>query len=311
MFVGLAAIPYLEHHFVPPIIGDINLYSLPAVLAMVGLTSFIVSIVVEWPFCLWAMRRQPESVRRSFLATATAQTASYALLIPLYLIVSDLSLYTGTTVDPLLVSQAPGNVVVYFISPKDGDLYRIRLNGSQRERVHQLGATNWYARLFVRRSQGSNQWDLWVWDGSDPVGDHPPKRLIERFAIQAAIPEDIARGQAKTDTYITADEYVMSFARSGHARADELRPEGERNWEIIAAGRAYQGLYAATARESIRLGIDAPFLRWRARNATALPGDKVVYQLGSQIVLLDLNTRKIGLIAFGRSPIVVLGESNR
>ena len=37
-----------------------------------------------------------------------------------------------------------------------------------------------------------------------------------------------------------------------------------------------------------------------------LPGDLVVYQLGEQIVVLDLNHRQLGLLALGRSPVVAL-----
>jgi hypothetical protein len=37
-----------------------------------------------------------------------------------------------------------------------------------------------------------------------------------------------------------------------------------------------------------------------------LPGDQVVYQLGDQIVLLDLNQRKLGLITLGRGPLAAL-----
>lgn len=49
-----------------------------------------------------------------------------------------------------------------------------------------------------------------------------------------------------------------------------------------------------------------PFLAWIARNATILPSDQVVYQLGNQIVILDLSTRKLAFLALGQGPVVGL-----
>jgi hypothetical protein len=45
---------------------------------------------------------------------------------------------------------------------------------------------------------------------------------------------------------------------------------------------------------------------WFSRCATVLPGSLVVYQLGEQIVVLDLERRQLGLLAKGRSPVVAL-----
>ena len=49
-----------------------------------------------------------------------------------------------------------------------------------------------------------------------------------------------------------------------------------------------------------------PYLWWQTCYATVLPGDRVIYQLADQVVLLDLNLRKICLIALGRGPVVTL-----
>jgi hypothetical protein len=58
--------------------------------------------------------------------------------------------------------------------------------------------------------------------------------------------------------------------------------------------------------EKLNAALETPFVIWPSRNATVLPGDQVVYQLGDQIVVLDLRTRRIGLVARGRGPVVIL-----
>jgi hypothetical protein len=51
--------------------------------------------------------------------------------------------------------------------------------------------------------------------------------------------------------------------------------------------------------------LHTPFISWFMKNVTILPEDQVVFQMGEQIVLLDLNSRKIGFISKGIGPVVV------
>lgn len=52
--------------------------------------------------------------------------------------------------------------------------------------------------------------------------------------------------------------------------------------------------------------MECPFVIWYSRNAVTLPHGQVVYQAGEQIVLLDLATRRIALLAIGQGPVVEL-----
>ena len=54
------------------------------------------------------------------------------------------------------------------------------------------------------------------------------------------------------------------------------------------------------------LGLETPFLWWWAREATILPGDLVVFEMGRQILVLDVRARKLGLLARGRAPLVAV-----
>jgi hypothetical protein len=59
----------------------------PELLVLAGL--FVVTVLIEWPFCLWALRRRWRGkgslALRSFKASLLVQAASYAVLVPLYL----------------------------------------------------------------------------------------------------------------------------------------------------------------------------------------------------------------------------------
>ena len=57
--------------------------------------------------------------------------------------------------------------------------------------------------------------------------------------------------------------------------------------------------------QEIRVGLDTQFATWLLNYPTVLPGDRVVFVANRQILLLDLNTRRLGAIAKGWEPIVI------
>jgi hypothetical protein len=58
--------------------------------------------------------------------------------------------------------------------------------------------------------------------------------------------------------------------------------------------------------ESYRVALETPFAAWRMSTATLLPHDQVLFELRSdppQVVLLDMPSRRIGVVAIGSSPL--------
>ena len=83
----------------------------------------------------------------------------------------------------------------------------------------------------------------------------------------------------------------------------DWRPEVRRIDRVGGSVWAAEGL--VVGRRS--LGLEMPFLAPRAWNATALPTDQVIYCLGgTYILLLDLDTMRLGTLMRGSSPVVVL-----
>jgi hypothetical protein len=62
------------------------------------------------------------------------------------------------------------------------------------------------------------------------------------------------------------------------------------------------------SRPLARLQFDNHFLDWTTCNATVLPSSQIVYQLGSQIVLFDVEEYKLGLVALGRGPVLFIDQ---
>ncbi len=290
--VGMFAIEWNRKHLNPVLLGDTPLYEAPKLIWEMGIASYLTTIVLEWPFCLFAVGRKENRWKRSVLATLLAQTASYALLVPFYLSASGLTLYTKTVLDSTLSFAANRSAWIYFISIKDGDVYRIHPDASGKSKVLDTKFTNADTRLVAFRTNEGHDWDLWQIEGR--VNETKRKLLLTSFAATAA----------DLDTnFLSGTYFEMDFGRSA-----DFRPETQRIWKAHAGHWPIEGLRLWNLRTGERFGIalETPFIMdWSARNVTSLPGDQVVYQLGEQIVLFDPSSRKLGLITKGRGPVVV------
>ena len=91
--------------------------------------------------------------------------------------------------------------------------------------------------------------------------------------------------------------------------ADYRQPD-KRQWKARTGFWAIEGLHAENEKDGKKfyIALETPFVQWYMRSVTILPGDQVVFQMGDQIVLLDLESHKMGLVTKGRWPVVSFDE---
>ena len=147
----------------------------------------------------------------------------------------------------------------------------------------------------------------------DLVPSLPPHSLVHFTSLDDGRLYRIAlNGSAreKVEELTSREEYSKHLEEQNDFGVLDLRPDQHQDWKVSKLNWAYDGISAQnkTTGSLLRVALDTPYLRWPPRFATVLPGDLVVYQLGDQIVVLDLNARKLGLLALGRGPVAI---SNR
>ncbi len=259
------------------------------ILAMLA-GSYIATIFIEWPFCFWILKGKEDRHNRAFKASAVINSASYAILIPIYFLVSGTSLMTNVKVDKSLSFLKTRNAWVYFISSEDRALYKIRVNGTAKQKVKEARLTNKYEVLFACSKDGkANLGAYWAENGrwSKPI------ILLGNLLGATAVSEDCG----ESDRWHN-DEVI------------DFRSPNVRDWSVNTGSWAIVGLNGENKKtgKSLHIALETPFLMWPISKATVLPEDQVICQVGNQIVLFDLNTRRIGLITFGNSPVVILEE---
>jgi hypothetical protein len=267
-------------------IENVGLVLLAALAACV-----VVSAVFEWPFCYLSLHGHMHRFTRSLSATLVAQGASYAVLVPMYLLVSPVSVVTHVDVVHPTTIRHEVSADVYYLSPDNGDVYRTDLEGADPQFVAQVGKRDLHARLYFVESFVSDSFDLGVCWGPEP----DDRRVI----VANILPASASIGDA-------ADE--ERCARMGFGKAVDLQPRGAAPWSVRTGFWPAEGLTATNevTSQSYQIALETPFLAWSSRNASVLPEGLLIYQLDKQIVLLDLAERRMALLARGQGPLIVL-----
>ena len=263
-------------------------------LAFVGV-AFFITLLIEVPFFILALRSQDHSMRRSLVATPVIHGISYTLLIGWYWMASGTSMITKLEVvdaDEMRVSES---FALFYISSEGDRVLRMNLDGSGSAKpISKVVAHHRNDRLFVRPRDASG-YDLLVFLDSDDRGSETEEKMLEDFAEQAPVEWRISEGHS--------EEAEGSWFNFGPVPAIG----GVSDWEFRTGFWPVEGVRGENERtgERVHFSLELPFAAWPVRNATHITGDIIVAQLGNdQICLLHPASRRIALIVRGKGPIV-------
>jgi hypothetical protein len=256
--------------------------------------AMVLSFVLELPFVIAALRKEPGTMRRSVFACAAAQLGSYAVLFPIYFMVTRVRLASNVKPVDSLEFVTEKSAAILFLSPDRRSVYRKRLDGSQSRKLLEIGdptPSEWRRNLTIVKASDAQRCDLWLTESWN-------YHLANGTGSDRLLREGITQHYPQRD-YNTLSEAV------------DWRPVIARQWSVDTASNAYAphlGLKAdnAATGEAIQFVVDTPFTTLLSGCPTFLPGGQLVFEMSGQILVLDLKTRKLALVAYGHSPVVVL-----
>lgn len=243
--------------------------------------AYVVTVVIEFPFVYFAMRKARRALLWAVLATVLVNAASYAVLVAWYGRHVSLSLVSELRVVPATELPLPAGLALYTISP-DGKAVDRTMAG-ETVRVATILAPEQGDTLVAERG-GPGEFDLCL-SRNNQVGKS--EVFLRNFSPRAAVEE-------RPYYVIFSEEPILSLAPSS-------------DWVYYTAYWANVGIRGENKKtgERFRYALETPFLSWTIHHATHLPGDLVIFELGwDQICLLDPNQKKLALITRGRSPVV-------
>jgi hypothetical protein len=265
--------------------------------------TYIMTLLLEWPFIAWYFRGKPDWLRRSLRGSLVAQSASYVLLFGWYWVASGTSLYTKMNIVVPADLSLPESVLVYFINPEDGDIYKRQLTGGAEEKIYELHSTDNNDRLFVRPNPSdTNRWDLVARLEAKGTRDPHFVNVLTNLLVEAA-PD-------WRSTHTKPAKYEGTWFNFGQVQS--MGSATNSQWEFRTGFWAMEGLWAFNNATSnlVHFSYETPFGAWMVRNAVHLVSDKVVFQLGdNQICVFDPELRRIALLWHGRGPVSVIEKS--
>jgi hypothetical protein len=263
--------------------------------------TYLMTLVLEWPFVALCFRGSAGWFRRSLKGNLVIQTMSYVLVFGWYWMASGTSLYTKMQIVSSRELSLPESVIVYFISEPDGNVYARNPSGIENRRVFELHSTNENDRLFARQSSThTNYWDLVARIETDNLQD---PRFVE-------VQKDITK-QAVSDWRATQNPPTNEGTWFEFGDVPRLGSAEKSDWDFETGFWPIEGLHGTNAVKHTRVyfSFETPFGAWNVRNATHLPGDKVLFQLGeNQICIFDPDAKKVALLTHGRGPVAIIVE---
>lgn len=276
---------------------DITVYNVGKWVLFLWLVFFISTVLAEYPFIAFALRRTEKYLKKSLYASFLVQGISYLCLIPLYFLAGSHGLIFFTRSDPSLTFVNNPDAMVYFILEKDGSVYQMNLRDRKPELVFDaVRLTNKTDELYMEQKEGKDEWDLFAFANTHPVYNKEHGYYEKDEGDHVLIRENICSTPNRTleeNGCVVQTEYV------------DYRSEGQKTWGIQLFAIQGHGLLINGV-HFIPVALDTPFISWVPSNVTVLPNNQIVFEMGRQICILDCETRKIGVLAKGRSPIVVL-----
>jgi len=273
----------------PTLLGDQPLARLPWLgLAFLGVL-LVLSTLLEWPFFHRAWR--PSSGKAALALSLRANAVCLLLLVAVYLPFCELSLLTARASGPI---PSDPHLQVFYL--RGGALLQRSLGGPE---ILVMGGlkVDAEARLFARR--GEEGWDLWL-----QAREEASRLVAPTVAPHPAQAPAQPALHIKLKASVRTAEPALSEACGKPA---ELVPEAASPWAIHLGQWPWEGVRVDSRdlRGGYRLALDTPFLSWEPRCATRLPGERLIFQMGPYLWLLELDSRKVHLFARGQGAQVV------
>lgn len=288
------------------------------------LTAFLLTLLVEWPFvaaCVRSIRAKGGAFRVNLVVQAASNVLLLLLAMPFG--ASVFGYLPGVKIEPVSQFADPGNAWVYFVSAADGNLWRTRADGSQQELCRARAALHGVYGLYGQYSHERDTWDLYLRgaQGEQIIQTDFASALPTNDERRAYRAEALNTMSEKTFNQATTAEALhrrhmisvhqeppMNPFQQGARLAARTKMSQESDWIVQIGYPPSAGLRArnnATG-EKVQIAVETTLIRsWAARYPVLLNRRQVVFQLGDQILLADLDRRKVGLLARGAGLVVV------
>jgi hypothetical protein len=296
---GIFFLGFVTNPIVHLIGGPVPIYALGRIAIVLAGLTFIITILVEWPFYWLGIRRKRPGAKTTFRANLVANAVTYSILAIFYWGIAQGPADWGFQLCPASLIAPNPQARILYLSPDGKEVIQLRIGNWTPTPVASLPPPTPNRALALMPSARSDRWQLVVAD--DPGAEHPGSPVVE-----------IAGSRATTQPSYSDGTPLDQWDWFGGAFVADLQGLKSPRWTAYFE----PGIYAELGVHDSTTGLwhyvhvlEMPILQWYPSHAALLPHDQLVFALGDQIMVADLDQNRIAAVAPGRSPVVVLDDS--
>lgn len=264
---------------------------------MFVLITFLLTLVIEFPFVLLVLRKTEHMLRKSLWITLVINAVSYIFIFGWYWMLSGTGMITDLDVVSAKEMQAPAGYDLYYISQDGKSVVKTDLSGKVSKKIKAINAPNGNDRLFVRPSQETveQSYNLFLYHHHYEPENCKEELIVERFSPSSPLDRALSKNP----------DNAPERTWENFGPVPQLNTSGE--WKYFAGFWEVAGIRGKNSQDGsqFHFSLETPFITWAVRNATHIEGDFVIFQLDrKQICILNPQTKKIALIAHGKGPVV-------
>ena len=321
------------------VMGDVTIENLISVYWHMVYVTFVVTMIVEFPFFVYALRGRKRLFPKAAAATLLAHCIGYTLIFNWYHADYMFSMVSALEVVPASTFQMEEDYDLYYISPDGKQVLRSDLAGKGAEVITTLNMEGEPQRLCACPRKVIDETP----EGAKERGEEPILRicwesgfdlcvivnfkgvngtvvLVENFSPRAAI-------DVRDDKYVGFCEdkdpgwpNVFAFRSFGDAENWHFWSDYWGHFDVTGIAEGYPSYSSVDYRgdshaeeeknkrhdgRSALYWVHTPFVQWTVENGSHIAGDYAVFKLGKdQICILDPEKKRIALIARGFGPVV-------
>lgn len=298
-FLGYLLITGPVRHLIHPTLSNAWL-----IFWLLMAVAFLLTLLAEFPFAFWALKGKPSRLKKAIVGTLLVQSVSYAVLAWLYWGASGTSLYTETRIVDPASFRMPSQVEIVFTSASDGSIYSGSLSERKWTKIAEKPSKKRGYNLVFRKENSELRLDFEVPEGELPI---PALQVFSDTKVYDAPriceKDDFRRNRSNGRSW---SRHFGITPTLGEAKASD--------WSFETGVWALAGLSGKNRVTGVSRHIawETLFTQWHIRQAILLPGDVVIFQLGTdQICLYDPNNKTLCLLCQGQDPVAFIRQNDR
>ncbi|NLV43511.1 MAG: hypothetical protein GXY07_03300 [Candidatus Hydrogenedentes bacterium] len=317
---------FVKSAYAARIMGDLTIENLESVFWTMVYVSFVLTIILEFPFFLAALYGRKHLIPKTMATTLLAHCIGYALIFTFYIGEESISMVTKLKVVPASTFEMKEDYDLYYISADGKHVLCSDMAGNETKVITELDIDGVPDRLCARPrkimeeetdKQFPNEhvcweygFDLFVLMQYNHL--YKTKLLVENFSPHSPVSFwDDGYHDFMWDTETDSD--FGEFRNSGNNERWKFQSDYLGPLYVVKAKQGYlpyvrqYKMHNERYEEDtyIRYSVDTPFAQWSVRNGSHIASDYAVFKLGKdQICILDPEKKQIALIARGFGPVV-------